>query len=167
VSEALDPITGSLDTAMVIVTAAAQGQRAGCLVGFHCQSSMDPPRWSFWLSKANHTYRVGLHASSFAMHFLDEQQKDYAERFGSLSGEDTDKFEGVRWRPGEDGVPLLSDFTNRVELRRVALLDDGGDHVCVTGAVHAVTAVDGFEPLRLSQVLHLRPGHGNEERAPI
>ena len=164
-SEALDPITGSLDTAMVIVTAAAQGQRAGCLVGFHCQSSMDPPRWSFWLSKANHTYRVGLHASSFAMHFLDEQQKDYAERFGSLSGEDTDKFEGVRWRPGEDGVPLLSDFTNRVELRRVALLDDGGDHVCVTTRLSSAHTEGDFAPLRLSSAAHLDPGHGNRERA--
>lgn len=166
-TEAFDLVTRSLDTAMVVVTAAAQGERAGCLVGFHCQSSMDPERWSFWLSKANHTYRVGLHASSFAMHFLGADQHELARRFGSLSGEDTDKFDGLAWQPGDDDVPLLSDCPNRFELERVALLDDGGDHVSVTALVRRATCSDRFEPLRLSDVLDLQPGHGNEERAPI
>jgi len=167
VTEPFDRVTRSLDTAMVVVTAAAQGQRAGCLVGFHSQASMEPERWSFWLSKANHTYRVGLHASSFAMHFLASDQHDLARRFGSLSGEDTDKFDGLDWDASDDGVPLLDDCPNRFELERVALLDDGGDHVCITAVVRRAASSERFEPLRLSDVLDLQPGHGNEERAPI
>ena len=166
-SDAFDRITGSLDNAMVVVTAAAQGQRAGCLVGFHAQSSMDPRGWSFWLSKANHTYRVGLHASSFAVHFLGADQHELATHFGSITGEDVDKFDGLAWEPGTDGVPLLADCANRLEVERVALLDDGGDHVCVTSLVRRAVCTDRFEPLRLSDVQDMHPGHGNEERAPI
>ncbi len=50
-------------------------------------------------------------------------------------------------------------------VRRVALLDEGGDHVCLAAeCLEAVTA-GGFTPLRLSQVDHLMPGHEADERA--
>ena len=48
-----------IDHPMVVVTTAAGHARAGCLVGFHCQCGMEPPLYAVWLSKANHTYRIG------------------------------------------------------------------------------------------------------------
>ncbi len=61
-------------------------------------------------------------------------------------------------------MPLLSECPNRLVLRRTALLDEGGDHVCL--AAEAIEAHSGgpFDPLRLSHVAHLEPGHANEER---
>jgi hypothetical protein len=49
-------IASSLDAALIVVTAAEGRQRAGCLVGFHSQSSIEPWRYCVWLSKANYTY---------------------------------------------------------------------------------------------------------------
>jgi hypothetical protein len=44
------------------------------------------------------------------------------------------------------------------------LVDEGGDHVCVTGEPLAAESSGPFKPLRLSQAQHLEPGHGSQER---
>ena len=62
------------------------------------------------------------------------------------------------------GVPLLADCPNRIVVQRIALLDEGGDHVCITGGSISVEAGGTFTPLRLSQAEHLTPGHENDER---
>ena len=164
-SEAFDSLMASLDGPMVVVTTAVAGERAGCLVGFHAQSSIDPQRYCLWLSKANHTYRVALRSTHLAVHFLTDDDVDLAESFGTRTGEDVDKFDGIATQEGPDGVPLIERCPHRMLVRRVALLDEGGDHVCLAAeCLEAVTAGD-FTPLRLSQVDHLVPGHEADERA--
>ena len=59
-----------MDAPLVVVTAASGDQRAGCVVGFHSQCSIEPPRYAVWLSKANRTYRVALFATHVALHVL-------------------------------------------------------------------------------------------------
>lgn len=162
--DAFDSIMKSLDTRMIVVTAASGNERAGCLVGFHSQSSIEPSRYSVWLSKANHTYRVALRSTHLGVHFLTVDDLPLAQRFGTLTGDDTDKFDGLSVRPGEGGVQLLDACPNRVVLRRTALLDEGGDHVCVAGEIVAAAGDGDFDPLRLSHVADLVPGHSAEER---
>lgn len=64
--EAFDELMVSTDSALIVVTTAAENEQAGCLVGFHSQSSMSPEQYSFWLSKVNHTYQASLRAAYFA-----------------------------------------------------------------------------------------------------
>ncbi|SDS23124.1 NADH-FMN oxidoreductase RutF, flavin reductase (DIM6/NTAB) family [Brevibacterium siliguriense] len=161
----LDDLMGSVDSPLIVVTTSAEGEQAGCLVGFHSQASIDPEHYCFWLSKANHTYRVALRSDHFAVHFLTTADRELARHFGSLSGSDTDKFAGLDFALTEDGVPLLADLPNRLLVERIAMLDDGGDHVCLTGRVDSVEVAGGFTALRLSQLGDLTPGHNAEERA--
>jgi len=163
--DVFDRIVGSVDPPLVVVTTAVGEERAGCLVGFHAQSSIEPPRYVVWLSKANHTYRVGLRAKHFAVHFLTADDLELAERFGTLTGEDTDKFAGLEVELDEHGVPLLEACPNRLALERLALLDDGSDHVCLTARVTSSVTDGDFTPLRVSAAVHLDPGHDTEERA--
>lgn len=162
--DAFAQLTSSADPAMVIVTAALGDERAGCLVGFHAQSSIEPERYAVWLSKANHTYRVAQHSTHLAVHFLDADQYDLAEHFGTTTGDRVDKFADVGYELGVDGVPLLTDCPNRFVARRTAMLDEGGDHVCVVTEPVAVDAKGPFTPLRLGAVADLDAGHGAEER---
>ena len=164
-ADGLASIVEALDQPMIVVTTASGDERAGCLVGFHCQSSIDPGRYVVWLSKANHTGRVGLRATHLAVHFLDRSQHDLAERFGTRTGDDGDKFDGLDLVEA-DGVdaPLLRDCPNRLLGRRTAALDEGGDHVCVVLEVERVWTGEGLDPLRLSDVSDLEPGHPAEER---
>jgi flavin reductase (DIM6/NTAB) family NADH-FMN oxidoreductase RutF len=153
-----------VDPAMAVLTTVSRGERAGCLIGFHAQCSIDPNRYAVWLSKANHTFRVGVHATSFAVHFLREADIDLARQFGTTSGDRVDKFRAAKWSPGPGSVPLLDASQNRFVADRVALLDEGSDHVCLVLAPTEVHAADSCRPLRLSQVEHLQPGHDAEER---
>lgn len=163
-AEGFDVVASSTDPAMVVVTAALDGEAAGCLVGFHSQSSIEPRRYAVWLSKANRTYRVASRAVHLAVHALTEGDRDLAELFGSRTGDDVDKFSHCAWRPGPTGVPLLTGCPHVVVLRRLTLLDDGGDHVCVVGEPATVRSAGRFVPLRLSAVTDLRPGHEADER---
>ena len=162
--DAFDSLMVSLDSPMAVVTAAAGHERAGCLIGFHAQCSIDPGQHAVWLSKANHTYRVALLATHLGVHLLTEDDRDIAVLFGTVTGDDTDKFAGLTVESGPDGVPLLATCPNRLVVRRVALLDVGGDHVCfVTEPIAAATA-GRFRPLRLSAVSDLVAGHEVQER---
>ncbi|WP_206328591.1 flavin reductase, partial [Streptomyces sp. Tu 4128] len=79
---AMDVFLHRLDPDMCVVTAAAGGERAGCLVGFSSQCSIDPIRYVVWLSEVNRTYRVASSADVLAVHLLARDQRGTAELFG-------------------------------------------------------------------------------------
>lgn len=161
--EAFDSIMASLDAPMAVVTTAIDDERAGCLIGFHTQSSIEPGRYCIWLSKANHTYRLALRVQHFAIHLLGAQDRDLAELFGTFSGDEIDKFEHCAHHSGGYGVPVLDRCPNRLIVERIALLDEGGDHVCVVTQPLEASSDGSFMPLRLSEVDDLTPGHEAEE----
>lgn len=111
-------LVGDLDYPMLIVTAAAGGEKAGCLVGFAAQCSIEPPRFVVWLSRNNHTFRVAREADGLTVHFLSSDDERLAALFGGETGDEVDKFALCRWREGSGGAPVLEDcarwFTGRV-----------------------------------------------------
>ncbi|MFI9802762.1 flavin reductase family protein [Streptomyces sp. NPDC052301] len=143
---------------MCVVTAVADGERAGCLVGFASQCSLRPPRFTVWLSKVNHTYRVARAAHCLAVHLLTRDRRDLAELFGGETGDDVDKFVGVDWSEEYGGAIVLRDaaawFVGTI-LHRT----DGGDHVgFVLEPVQWGEGRDG-PLLRLSDALPIDAGH--------
>lgn len=145
VDEDIAAFTTLADPSVYVVTAAADGQRAGCLVGFASQCSLDPVRFAVWLSKANHTYRLALAAHTLTVHLLPRDRHDLAARFGSRCSAETDKFDGLAWHEGPEGALVLTDalawFTGRIHDRY-----DGGDHVAFVldpiAAAHAKETAD-------------------------
>ena len=105
--DAFSTIMSALDSPLVVVTTAVGDERAGCLVGFHAQSSIDPERYCVWLSKANHTYRVALRATHLGIHFLTARQLTMAELFGTQTGDTVDKFEHLSVDANPWGCPCL------------------------------------------------------------
>lgn len=160
-----DALMAALDPPMAVVTTVADGAQAGCLIGFHAQSAITDAGYCLWLSKANHTYRTALRAEHFALHLLTAGDLALAAAFGTRSGEDVDKFADHDVDHDAYGVPLVRALPHRLLLDRVAVLDDGGDHVCVTTRVRDAQGDGPFTPLRLGDVDHLTPGHEAEERA--
>ena len=161
---AFDTLMAALDSPLIVVTTADQRERAGCLVEFHVQSSIEPQRYSVWLSKANYTYRVALQSSHLVIHFLTADDLPLAELFGTQTGDTVDKFAGLAVDSGPGGAPVLRQCPNWLAVRRIALLDEGGDHVCLTTEPAAVHTAGPFRPLRLSEVGYLKAGHGAGER---
>jgi flavin reductase (DIM6/NTAB) family NADH-FMN oxidoreductase RutF len=150
-----------LDPPALIVTAAAGGELAGCLVTFSSPCSIDPPLHAVWLSHPNHTYRVALRSRALILHVLTREDLELAELFGGVSGNREDKFARASWSLCE-GTPLLS--VGGGWLRgRVVSRTTTGDHTCfvvspdVTGAGAARGGIR--QSLRLSDVRHIRPGN--------
>lgn len=155
----LSDFVSRTDNAMYVVTARSADERAGCLVGFGCQVSIEPERFLVAISTANHTYRVAGSAEILAVHLLPASATALAALFGETTGDTTDKFASCRFHDGPDGVPILDDsiavLVGRV-LQRIVL----GDH---TGYLlepldTTVTGADA-PPYTFSQTRTLHPGH--------
>jgi flavin reductase (DIM6/NTAB) family NADH-FMN oxidoreductase RutF len=164
VTDRYDELVASMDPAMAIITVAADGERDGCLVGFHSQCSIEPPRHAVWLSLANRTCELARRATHLAVHLVGAGDRDLAELFGGETGDQVDKLAGCDWEPGPGGVPLLARCPGRFVGRIVESSEGGGDHALfVLDVVHA-----GSEPpatvLRLSSATDIDPGHEADER---
>ena len=155
----------SLDAAMIVVTASDGVRIAGCLVGFSGQSSIDPVRYTVYLSKVNYTYRVARRSTHLMVHFLAHDQMDLARHFGELTGDDSSKFDRVRWTAAADGsTPRLTDCHNylwgRIEHRHYG----DGDHCAFVLEPVSTRAPRRFDPLRFRDVRKLDPGHPVHEK---
>ena len=157
-AEAFQSIASWIDYPMYIVTTAAGGTRAGCLVGFATQASIDPARFLVCMSDKNRTYRVAQGAEALAVHVVPADRHDLAELFGGETGDDEDKFAETDWREGPGGLPLVTGcpswFAGRI-LERVRL----GDHVGFLLEPFAGEDGGGGSWLRFSDVKTLEPGH--------
>jgi flavin reductase (DIM6/NTAB) family NADH-FMN oxidoreductase RutF len=151
-------ITGSLDYPMLVVTTAASGQRAGCLVGFSTQCSIDPARFLVCLSDKNHTFRVAERASAVAVHVLSPGDRALAALFGTETGDQVDKFARCRWHQGPRGLPILDDcdcwFAGEIIDRWVL-----GDHAGYLLEPFAASESRPGPLLTFSRVQDLEPGH--------
>ena len=122
-----DAIISGLEYPMIVATVTADGERAGCLVGFSTQCSIDPARYAVFISKQNHTFRVATRAEMLVVHILRRGDKQLARIFGEETGDAVSKFEQCSWHAGPGGAPVLDScdwFAGRI-LERV----DAGDHV--------------------------------------
>jgi flavin reductase (DIM6/NTAB) family NADH-FMN oxidoreductase RutF len=160
-----DEFINSVDHPMIVVTTTARGTHAGCVVGFHSQCSIEPPLYAVWISKANRTFRIAVHADVFALHFLEESNRDLAELFGTHTGDEEDKFTECAWENGADAIRLLQ-CRARLTADRVAMHDNGGDHVCFVLAPRQMIAPADFKPLLFSRIQHLDAGHDAADRPP-
>lgn len=155
---AFEAIAAGLDYPMFIVTAAAGGRRAGCLVGFATQTSIEPTEFLVGVSRRNHTYSVAREARVLGVHCPSEDQVGLAELFGGQTGDEVDKLARCAWSEGPEGVPLLdacpSWFAGSVVGRM-----DVGDHAGFVLRVLAAAHGRDAPQLRFSQVRHIEPGH--------
>ena len=153
-----DSLVGDLDYPMFIVTACADGERAGCLIGFATQASIDPSRFLVCLSHNNRTYEVGRETDLLGVHFVPEEAADLAELFGGETGDEVDKFERCSWEPGPGGTPLLDRCPNRFVGRVLERLDAGDHDAILLEPVVAERGTDADE-FSSHRAKRIDPGH--------
>lgn len=159
-TEEFDRFIEGLDYPLFVVTAFDGTERAGCLVGFVTQVSIDPPRLLVCLSEANHTRRVAAGADVLAVHVLGADDHATAELFGGQTGDEIDKFARIGWHPGPDGVPLLDNLSRRM-IGQVLERHPFGDHVgfLLAPVAEDVGNDDTEAALMLQDVDDVEPGH--------
>jgi flavin reductase (DIM6/NTAB) family NADH-FMN oxidoreductase RutF len=156
--ESFHTLVSDLDYPMFIVTAAAHGERAGCLVGFVTQASIDPERMLVLVSKTNRTYHVAQSTDALVVHFLHRHNHHLATLFGEHTGDEVDKFAQCEWSEGPRHIPVLSGTRGWVAGRILDRLD-AGDHVAHLVEVDTASTDRAGVPLGFQEVRQMPPGH--------
>jgi flavin reductase (DIM6/NTAB) family NADH-FMN oxidoreductase RutF len=152
------PLAGTFAAPVYIVTACAGGERAGCLVGYASEVSIDPPRFMACISRANATFPVAMRAERLAVHAVTGAQRGLAELFGGETGDDIDKFTRCEWTPAGDGTPILAECPTWF-LGRVVDRLDLGDHVGCVVAPERWQDGGPIEQLTTPDLSQVEPGH--------
>jgi flavin reductase (DIM6/NTAB) family NADH-FMN oxidoreductase RutF len=116
----------------VITTNTSDGQPAGLTCNSFSSVSLEPPLVLFSLRKASSLVSVFSQADGFAINILSQRQDALSGRFAS--SKITDKFEGVAWRPGPLGMPIIDECLASFECS-VHARHDAGDHYIFIGEV--------------------------------
>ena len=153
-----DALVGDLEYPMFIVTARADGEPLGCLVGFATQTSIRPPRFAVCLSHNNRTYRRGREAALLGVHCVPANAPELAQLFGGETGDEVDKFARAAWHEGPEGVPLLDGCPNRF-VGRVVWRADAGDHDAFLLEPVAAEHGSGEDEFTFHRAKRIEPGH--------
>jgi flavin reductase (DIM6/NTAB) family NADH-FMN oxidoreductase RutF len=152
-SKAIDPALfretlGHYPTGVAVVTAVAEdGRPVGMVVGTFSSVSLDPPLIAFFPASTSKSFKQLRTASTFAVNVLAADQEPLCRR---LSTSEADKFDGVPWRPGPLGSPILEGAVSWIECT-FEEIREAGDHYVVLGRVHDLAVERSTLPLLFFQ----------------
>lgn len=139
----LRTVLGSFVTGVTVVTTRDhEGKMHGLTANSFSSVSLDPPLvlWSQATSAGSHA--AFRDSERFAINILAEDQHGLANHFAARS---PDKFSGIDYDQGIDGLPVLRDCSAWLECKVVSRFP-GGDHVIFVGAVERIRQT-GRRPL--------------------
>ncbi|MEM9532814.1 MAG: flavin reductase family protein, partial [Pseudomonadota bacterium] len=114
---------GQFVTGVTIVTTRLDGAPRGMTANSFASVSLDPPLILWNVGKASDSYQAFTQCDAFAVHVLSRQQEQLARLFATRGA---DRFAGLDFRAGLNGIPLLNDCLTVFECR-VAHHHAGGD----------------------------------------
>jgi 3-hydroxy-9,10-secoandrosta-1,3,5(10)-triene-9,17-dione monooxygenase reductase component len=135
--------SGRFATGVAFVTAAPEGEPAGLIVNSFASVSLEPPLISFCPSRNSFTWSRMRRAGRFGVNVLAREHEDFAVRAASPGA---DRFAGLDWEFGPDGVPLLRDGLASL-VCEIAAEHPAGDHWIVVGRVEQVASGVPSDPL--------------------
>jgi len=130
-------------TGVALVTAAPDGEPAGLIVNSLTSVSLEPPLLSFCPSRSSLTWSRMRRARHFGVNVLGRQHEHFAQRATPAGA---DRFAGIDWELGRDGVPVLTNALASLECEIVAE-HPTGDHWIVVGRVDNLRISPANDPL--------------------
>jgi flavin reductase (DIM6/NTAB) family NADH-FMN oxidoreductase RutF len=128
-------IMGTVPAGVTVVTTLdGEGRARGLTVAAVCSVSAEPPTLLVSIDRRSRSLVVLRERGRFAVNFLRGDRADVGMRFASRV---PDRFDGIEWRPGVLGVPVLHADSLAWAECRVEQEFVSGDHVVVIGAVEA------------------------------
>jgi len=152
-SEVIDPALfretlGHYPTGVAVVTAVAEdGKPAGMVVGTFSSVSLHPPLIAFFPARSSGSFEHLRTARTFCVNVLASDQEPLCRR---LATGGAGKFDGVRWRPGPLGSPILEGAVSWLECT-FEEIREAGDHYVVLGRVHELAVERSTLPLLFFQ----------------
>jgi flavin reductase (DIM6/NTAB) family NADH-FMN oxidoreductase RutF len=123
----------------VATVRATDGAPHGLTISSFTAVSISPPLILICIDFAGQALDHFRRGPYFAVSVLTDSQRELAVTFAEKP---EGRFEGVAWRPGETGAPLLEGALSTIECRVEQVLDVG-DHAVVFGEVVRAECHDG------------------------
>jgi flavin reductase (DIM6/NTAB) family NADH-FMN oxidoreductase RutF len=134
---------GQFPTGVCIVTAVVGGELLGTTMSSFNSLSLDPPLVLFSIDKRARGLPQWQAATDYAINVLSESQKSISDRFARPS---SDKWEGVSYVEGTNGIPLLPGSAAMFECEAHAEYE-AGDHVLFIARVRRFHTKPQRQPL--------------------
>jgi flavin reductase (DIM6/NTAB) family NADH-FMN oxidoreductase RutF len=115
----------------VVTTRDGAGEPRGMTANSFTSVSLDPPLVLICVAKAAGSFEAFSAASGYVVHILSADQIELAKQFASRI---PNKFEGVAWRDGRGGAPLIDGVKAWLDCASERVID-AGDHVIILGRV--------------------------------
>jgi flavin reductase (DIM6/NTAB) family NADH-FMN oxidoreductase RutF len=148
-------VLGHFPTGVVIVTAVADGEPVGMVVGTFASVSLDPPLVAFLSTKTSTTYPRIREAGAFTANVVSASDEQLCRVFATQGA---DKFAGVEWSMSALGSPVLASAVAWIDCS-IETIHGAGDHDIVVGRVSELSVGTGDGPL-----LFYRGGYGRFEQ---
>ncbi len=133
-------VMGHFATGVTIITThAATGELHGLTANAVASLSLVPPLLLICVDKKAESYPSFGESGVFTVNILSSDQEALSRRFAVSGG---NKFEGVSYRIGANGAPILEGSLGFLECR-ITANHDGGDHTIYVGEVQEAQTREG------------------------
>ncbi len=133
-------VMGHFATGVTVVTThGGDGRYFGLTANAFSSVSLVPPLLLVCVDKKAESYPSFEQSKVFTVNILSADQEDISRRFAVSGG---DKFDGVSYRVGANGAPILGGVLAYAECKIVAAYE-GGDHMIYLGEIEETGAVEG------------------------
>jgi flavin reductase (DIM6/NTAB) family NADH-FMN oxidoreductase RutF len=138
----------------IVTTRDPKGRDHGMTVSAFCSVSLEPPLVLVCIGHDASMHGLMMRVEHVGISVLSSAQEPLSRRFADP---ETDRFDGIGYSRGENGVALLDDALVQLECAVVAR-HEAGDHTIV------VCSVDRAEAFDARPLLYYRGGYAQLER---
>jgi ferric-chelate reductase [NAD(P)H] len=131
------------------------GQTANTVI----QVASDPPLISVAINKNNFTHEYISKSGFFTASILEKDTPlSLIGNFGFKSGRETNKFEGINYKTGETGCPVIQDNTLAYLEAKVIGQQDAATHTVFIGQIVAAEVIKEGEPMTYAYYHEVKRG---------
>jgi flavin reductase (DIM6/NTAB) family NADH-FMN oxidoreductase RutF len=127
----------------IVTTKDSEGIFHGLTVSAFCSLSLEPPLVLVCIEKTTASHNAFGESGFFVVNVLNEDQINHSNQFASPI---LDKFEGIEFREGIEGIPVLENVLVNLECKLVNS-HENGDHTIFVGQVEKTTINENGKPL--------------------
>jgi len=144
---------------LYVISTSDGDKKNGQIANTLFQVTSEPQRVAVALNKENLTHSMVEKSKVFTASVLSKDTPmEFIGRFGFKSGRDTDKFQGINYKKGATGVPIVVDNSIAYVEAKVISALDAGTHTIFVGEVVDCDVLGDGEPMTYDYYHQIKGG---------
>ncbi|MFA6549508.1 MAG: flavin reductase, partial [Candidatus Margulisiibacteriota bacterium] len=153
----------NLSYGMYIISAAKDGKLNGQIANAMIQVTAEPATIAISINRKNLTHDFISTSRKFAVSILDKDTPmTLIGQFGFKSGRDINKFEGIGYKMGANGAPIVTDHAIGFIEAQVTGQIEVGTHTVFIGQVEDAEVLNSLEPMTYAYYQNVKKGRASQ-----